>query len=215
METNQASAISNRKLAYKKRLPWPILYLAVLAMIWLVTPIAELAFPPHAAHAVPFRELKNGDHTYIVTTLKDLHFTGYTQKLFGYTHGYYYYTFDDGQCILSLLAPASCGEGAPDIEEITVHVRIIENFSDYGTLAAGLAEDLDWTAHGIQSCMPDYLLSEPGLHKLASLLLLGFYFLSGAYALTDIAICITCILFPRLTGISGGQKPFGESTKRF
>lgn len=201
LETNHTSgnANTNSKLSYKKRLLWPILYLTVLAMLWLATPISELAFPPYAAHTVPFRELKNGGHTYILTTLKDLHFTGYAQKLFGYTHGYYYYTFHEGSCILALLAPASCEEGAPDIEEATVHVRIIKNFSDYGTLAAGLADALDWTSQSIQNYMPNYLLSEPGFHKLASLLLLGFYFISGACALMNIVICVICILFPRLS----------------
>lgn len=199
METRYRSITQKIKLSYKKRIVSPILYIVILAILWSVTPISELALPIHTSHAVPFENLKDSDFTYITTTLKDLHFTGYTQKIFGYTNGYYYYTFDGDNCILALLAPDSCESGLPDIKEISVHVRIIEHFRDYAPLSKKLAADLGWTAKGIQSQVPDYLLSEPGFHKLASWLLVGFYFASAAYAVINIIVYAAYILFPQLS----------------
>ncbi len=200
METYQTLSISdNIRHVYKRRLLPPFLYLVILTVFWLTAPVSALVFPRFVSSPVSIRELHNSRFTYITTTLTSLHFTGYTQKYGGYTNGYYYYTFQDGQCILVLLAPDSCEEGLSDIEEITVRVRIMRNFDDYDSLTASIAKDLNWTASGIRSQVPDYLLSEPGFNKLASWALLGFFFLSGIYALVHLLLCTACIFIPDLS----------------
>lgn len=213
METYQTSIILRIKNVYKRRLLSPVIYLMLLAALWMATPVSELVFPPSVSAFVPFAEIKNDHFTYITTTLTDLHFTGYTQKFFGYTNGYYYYTFDKNQCILALLSPDTCEEGLPDIDRVSVHVRILEHFDDYHALTAKLAEDLDWTVSGMQSQVPDYLLSEPGFNKLLSVLLLLFYFASGAYALVSICICAVYILFPVLSPACRKLGLYGNAKK--
>jgi len=200
LETFHTAAISQTiRQIYRKRLFLPVIYLLVLAALWLVTPISELVFPHQVSSEVPFRELRANHYSYISTTLTDLHFTGYTQKILGYTNGYYYYTFQDGQCLLVLLAPATCDEGLPDIRQLHVQVHVIRHFEEYDTLTQHLAEDLDWTASGIRSQIPDYLLSEPGSHRLLTFLLLGLYFFSGAYALAALFTDTAYIWFPAVS----------------
>lgn len=215
METYQTSMITNIRHIYIRRLVSPVIYLLLLAVLWMAAPISELVFPPYVSTSVPFAELKNGHYTYITTTLTHLHFTGYTQKFFQYTNGYYYYTFDGGQCILVLLAPASCKEGSSDIDELTVHVRIIEKFNDYDALTTKLANDLNWTASGMQNQVPNYLLSEPAFNKFASLLLLSFYFISAIYAFVQACICITCILSPFLSPTCRRLGSYGNARELF
>ncbi|MDE7311455.1 MAG: hypothetical protein K2N87_07560 [Eubacterium sp.] len=183
---------------YKKRLLAPAIYLLFLAVLWAATPLSELVLPHQVSSPVHFRELSSGKYTHIATTLTSLHFTGYTQTVFGYTNGYYYYTLQDNQYLFVLLAPDTCENGKPDIPKLQVRVRLIRHFDQYDTLTQQLAEDLNWTTAGIRSQIPDYLLSEPGFHKLLSLLLLGCYFLSGAYALAHLLACAACLLFPEL-----------------
>lgn len=200
METYQTLSISNNiRHVYRKRLLSPFLYLVILTVFWLTAPVSALVFPRFVSSPVSVRELHGSRFTYITTTLTSLHFTGYTQKYGTYTNGYYYYTFQGGQCILVLLAPDSCEEGLSDIEEITIRVRVIRNFEDYETLTADIAKDLNWTASGIRSQVPDYLLSEPGFNKPASMALLIFFFFSGIYALLHFLSCAACILFPALS----------------
>lgn len=216
METYQKSSISdNIRHVYKRRLLPPLLYLMILAALWVAGPVSDVIFPPHVSSPVSIRELHSGRFTYVSTTLTGLHFTGYTQKFLGFTNGYYYYTFQGGQCILVLLAPDSCEEGLPDIEKITVRVRIIRNFDEYDTLTANLARDLNWTASGIRSQIPDYLLSEPEFNKLASLLLLGFFLLSGIYALLHILTYAAYVFFPLLSPACRHLGRYGNARELF
>lgn len=181
---------------YKKRLLAPAFYLLFLAILWAATPLSELVFPHQVSSPVHFRELSSGSYSHITTTLTDLHFTGYTQTVLGYTNGYYYYTMQDSQYLFVLLAPDTCENGKPDIPSLQVRVRLIRHFAQYDALTQQLAEDLNWTTAGIRSQIPDYLLSEPGFHKLLSLLLLGFFLFSGVYALAHLFACTACLLFP-------------------
>ena len=213
MEALKINAISKSiRQVYQKHLFLSVLYLLFLATLWLATPISELVFPQYAASAVPFRKLHANHFSYISTTLTDLHFTGYTQKILGYTNGYYYYTFQDGQCLFVLLAPATCKEGMPDIKRLPVQVRVIRHFEEYDILTQRLAEDLNWTASGIRGQIPDYLLSEPESHRLLTILLLGLYFFSAAYALAAAAAYAVYIRFPtaapacRRLGLYGNAK---------
>ncbi len=109
MKTIQTAVITNSiRRFYQKRLFLPAFYLLFLTIVWFAAPISQLVFPHQLSSEVPFRELRNNRSRYIQTTLTNLHFTGYIQKILGYTNGYYYYTFQDGQCIFVLLAPATC-----------------------------------------------------------------------------------------------------------
>lgn len=201
MDVHQSADFTTKSIRqiYKRRLFLPVIYLLFLALLWQLTPISELVFPHQVSDKVHFQELSTGRFSYISTTLTKLHFTGYTQNILGYTNGYYYYTFQDGQCILVLLAPDTCKNGQAYIEQLPVRVRVIRYFEHYDTLIQHLAEDLSWTASALRSQIPDYLLSEPGVHKLLSLLLLASYFLSGTYALIQMLLCACWMLFPSLS----------------
>lgn len=208
MKTLKTDAISQSiRQTYRKRLFLSILYLLFLAALWLITPISELVFPHPVSNEVPFRELRAKHFNYISTTLTDLHFTGYTQKILGYTNGYYYYTFQDGQCLFVLLTPASCKDGLPDIDQLSVQVRVIRHFEEYDTLTQHLAEDLNWTSSGIRGQIPDDLLSEPASHGLLALLLLGLYFLSGTYALAAVFTYAVYICLPALSPPCRKRRP--------
>lgn len=176
-----------------------MMYLLLLTVLWFVTPVSQLVFPHPLTDKTHFMALHQSQSRYIQTTLTDLHFTGYTQKVLGYTNGYYYYTFQDDACIFVLLAPDTCRHGAPGLDRLHVRVRVIRHFEEYDTLTQLLAEDLDWTASGVRRQAPDYLLSEPGFHKLLSLLLLAAYLISGIYALTHLVCCVVFICFPDLS----------------
>lgn len=214
METTQTTTIlQSIRQVYQRRLFPPAAYLLFLLLLWFMTPVSELVFPRHVSAEVPFRELSNGRTSYVTMTLTDLHFTGYAQKILGFTNGYYYYTFQEGKCILVLLAPATCGEGTPQIGQLHIRVRILRNFEDYQALTQLLADDLEWTASGIRSQIPDYLLSEPGFHKLLSFLLLAVYFAGGAYALGSLLACVVYLLFPALSPPCRKLGKYGDAKK--
>lgn len=214
MKTFQTAVITHFiRRFYQKRLLIPIMYLLLLAVIWFTTPIAQLVFPQRLSSETPIQQLRTARSGYILTTLTDLHFTGYTQKILGYTNGYYYYTFQDDQCLFVLLAPATCGSGTPDIERLTVRVHVIRHFEEYDTLTQLFAEDLNWTASGIRGRTPDYLLSEPGFHKLLSFLLLACYFATAAYAAYGIILCVIRIMFPLLTPACLRLRSYGDAAK--
>lgn len=214
METSHTTTIlQSIRHIYQKRLFLPAVYLLFLLSLWFTTPVSELAFPQHVSATIPFRELGGGRTSYLATTLTDLHFTGYAQKILGYTNGYYYYTFQKGRCILALLAPATCGDGMPQIARLDVRVRILRNFEDYDALTQRLAEDLEWTASGIRSQVPDYLLSEPGFHKLLSFLLLAVYFAGGAYAFGSLLAFTVYLLFPALAPPCRKLGKYGDAKK--
>lgn len=200
MKAFQTAAITQSiRQCYQRRLFLPVMYLLLLTVLWFTTPVSQLVFPHALSDRTHFMTLHQNQSRYIQTTLTDLHFTGYTQKVLGYTNGYYYYTFQDDVCIFVLLAPDTCRHGTPSLDHLQVRVRLIRHFEEYDMLTQQLAKDLDWTASGVRSQVPDYLLSEPGFHKLLSLLLLAVYFISGIYALIHLIFCVICIWFPDLS----------------
>lgn len=200
MKTNHSFVISAIRKVYRRQLLAPVCYLLILLALWYTAPISDLLLPVRAVAPDSFDyELHNRKYTYISTTLTDLHFTGYTQKFFGYTDGYYYYMFHDNTCIFILLSPKTCHDGAARLEKVTVRVRVEDNFSDYQMLTEQLADDLNWTASNLRGLVPNYLLSEPGFNKFASMLLLGMFFFSAIYALLHALLCIAYICLPLLS----------------
>jgi len=169
-------------------------------MVWFATPVSELAFPTVIPPDGLPQALLSDHSQYVTATLSDLHFTGYTQTIFDHTTGYYYYTFRDGKCLIVLLSPETCEEGLPVIEDaVTVHARVIKNFRDYRTLTSDMAKDLHWTNQGVRDKVLRCLISEPAYHRTTTSFLLGFYLLSGVYALLQLAVCTAYIFHPALS----------------
>ena len=214
MNTYQTSILSNIKQVYKRRLFSPVIYLILLLLIWIVTPISELAVPVQVTDGTQISTLYYQKRThYVNITLQDLHFTGYTQTLFGRTNGYYYYTIYDGECILVLLSPNTCEEGLPDIERVTIHAQLAQNHKDFSQLASKLAKDLNWSETALRSKVSSCMVSEPGFGKLFSELLVEFYALSGIYALISIILCIVYIIWPAFSPTCRDLGLFGNAKK--
>ena len=82
----------NIKAFYKRRLLTPILYLLLLFIIWHLFSLSSLLSPDRLDDSVTLEEAYRADIEYVHVTLHDMNFTGYTQSVFGYNTGYYYYT---------------------------------------------------------------------------------------------------------------------------
>lgn len=211
MEANYDHYISrNIKAFYRRRLFSPVLFLLLLLVLWLVFPLRNMLTPSSISQSQSFKALYESGDRYIKTTLTDLHFTGYTNKRFGSTSGYYYYTLWGGQCSIILLSPDTCEEGLPYISSITIRGKIMNGGAAYSSLLSALAEDLDWTEEGIDSQLTPYYLSEPDINPICTLILFLVYFGTMFYSILLLIRYIIYMQFPFLAPACQNLVVFGH-----
>lgn len=214
MQNNYEHFITkNIKAFYQKRLFSPIIYLLLLAALWLAFPLYDILRPMTLTSDITFDDAYTEKSRYVQTTFYNLKFTGYTSESFGQTRGYYYYTTRGEQCVIVLLSPLTCEEGLPSIDSLTITGRLVKGKDTYETLLANLAEDLDWTQSGIRSQLGPYYFSEPDFHQTATTILFIVYFGTMIYALLYLLICIVWIRFPVLSPPCQNLIIFGNPAK--
>lgn len=200
MAENYNYNISNHiQRVYKRRLAAPVLYLSLLLILWIVLPLSDILFPRklHTPDELPLYYHKNS--SYVTVSLTDLHFTGYTNTLFGQTKGYYYYTMWEDQCVIVLLSPHTSEQGLPLVESASIHGRILSDTPAFSSLLENLAKDLNWTKEGISSKVSGYFISEPAFRTIPSFFFMAIYFLTGLYALFHLISGLVYIKFPHLS----------------
>ncbi len=203
----------NIKSVYKRKLPAPILYLVLLAILWLSLPIDSILFPYHAKTSDSLETLYEENNQYIQTTLTDLKFTGYTESSFGRTGGYYYYTMRDNVCTIVLLTPKTSEEGLPTIDTISINAGIKRNDPTFQTLLSQIAEDLSWTTDGITQKVNTYYISEPAFRRNISAAVIFIFALTGLYSLITIILSIIYILIPALSPPCRTLSLFGKASE--
>lgn len=194
-----------------RRLFSPILYLAVLAVLWLLLPLYDILFPQHLEDFGNLAAYSKTGSSYVEAKLDGLYFTGYRNTSFGRTNGYYYYTLQNGQCLIILLNPQTCEEGLPQIDSVQIRGRVLKGNAQYDALLDHLSQDLNWTKDGISRKVSGYFISEPAFRLFPSTLLMGIYFASGAYALIRLLLYILYICFPVLSPACRQLGRFGKS----
>lgn len=203
--------ISNSiKSLYRHKLFSPIIYLILLTVLWIYFPISSIVFPTVITPGDSLDKLYQSNERYVKTTLTDLNFTGYTQEVFGQTHGYYYYTIHGGKGMIVLLSPKTSEEGLPNIDKITIHAKIDKSNPGYKELLSSMADDLKWTASGITEKTMPYYISEPGFRYGISMFLIFLFAASGIYSLMMIILYIMYIFFPHLAPPCAQLARFGR-----
>lgn len=203
--------ISNSiKSLYKHKLFSPIIYLILLTILWVYFPVSSIVFPTVITPDDSLQELYQSNERYVKTTLTDLNFTGYTQEVFGQTHGYYYYTIHNGKGIIVLLSPKTSEEGLPNIDEVTIHAKIDNTNTAYKELLSKMAEDLKWTNSGIIGKTAPYYISEPGFRYGISMFLIFLFAITGIFSIVTIVFYILYIIFPWLAPACTQLARFGS-----
>ena len=214
MKTIRPHLIShNIRAFYRRRLVAPILYLIVLTVLWLTFPLGDIFTPTRYPSQLPIDEAYAIDLNYVQITLEDLTFTGYTTEHFAGTNGYFYYGQNDSGIFIVLLAPDTCEEGLPTIDEVTILCRIMKGQTAYAGLLDYLATDLDWTQTGIANQLPKAYFSEPDYNPIITTILYILYFGSGLYSLICIALYILYLLIPSLAPACQNLIVFGNPFK--
>lgn len=203
----------NIKAFYHKRLLYPILYLLLLAILWLALPLGDMLHPYTLSQEESLQTAYKSKTRYVRATFDDLRFSGYTSESYGRTRGYYYYTMYHKQCIMVLLSPRTCEEGLPSIDSLSVTGRIIQGQESYQSLMASLATDLDWTQAGISNQVSEYYFSEPDYHPAATILLFVVYFATMIYAVVYVLMCLVFINIPVLAPACQNLIVFGHPAK--
>lgn len=189
----------NIKAFYKRKLFSPAVYLVLLFIVWQLFSLSDLLFPTALTADNTLENMYRNDVKYVNAQLTDLHFTGYTRTFLGNTTGYYYYTLRNDECFFVLLSPQSCEEGLPTISEIYVSAELSRGSDTYQALLDNVAKDLNWTGNGIRSKVSSYYLSEPDFNPLGNMLLFGFIFITGIYALISFTLSLVYIRIPSLS----------------
>ena len=203
----------NIKAFYRRRLFSPILYLALLALLWLILPLNDLFYVDKIAEDTTFDEAYETGNQYVKIHLNQLNFTGYTRQNGHSTSGYYYYGIRDSQCVIVLLSPSTCEQGLPVIEDATVTGKIIEGSAAYEKLLSSLAQDLEWTPEGIASQLSPLYLSEPDYHIPSTRFFAVLYFGSMLYAMLSLLIYVLYIAFPVLSPACQNLVVYGSPKK--
>ncbi|MGN0427151.1 MAG: DUF6709 family protein [Agathobacter sp.] len=200
----------NIRAFYRRRLFSPLVYLAILVLLWFIFPLGNILFPVTITENSSFRSVYQSDLRYAKATFTDLTFTGYTSKKYNNTDGYFYYGIWNDECVIVLLSPKTCEEGLPNIDTITVHGKIVKSNDTYKALLSKLSSALDWTESGIINQMPAYYFSEPDYNTLTTILLFIVYFGTMLYALVCLLIYMLYIHVPHLAPACQNLVVFGH-----
>ena len=157
----------NIQAFYRRRLFSPMIYLVLLAVLWIVFPLGAMLRPAQLSDNTKIADAYKNHHRYVRMTFTDLKFSGYTCETYGQTRGYYYYTTQKNNCSIILLTPHTCEEGLPTIDRLTVTGRIVKGKESYLALLSQLSSDLNWTETGIRNQLSSYYFSEPDYHLTA------------------------------------------------
>lgn len=202
----------NIKNLYYKRLVPPILYLIFTAVLSGILPVASVLFPTELSDISAMKTLYDQKDVFVSASLKNLKFTGYTRTRHSRTTGYYYYMYIPGkkECRIVLLSPSTCEQGLPEIENITIHGKILPADSGYDALLDSLSEDLSWTKSGIRSKVSSYYLSEPNFRYHSGIFLFLILAGSSAAALISVFFSVLFISKPYLSPPCQRLKHFGN-----
>lgn len=203
----------NIRAFYRRRLFSPMIYLLLLAVLWVIFPLGDMLHPQTLQQAETLASSYKTKSRYVRTTLYDLKFTGYTCEDYGQTRGYYYYTMRNNQCTIVLLSPSTCEEGLPSIDKLKVTGRIIKGKTSYQTLLSKLADDLKWTSGGINRQLSLYYFSEPDYNRITTTILFIIYFGTMIYSLLYLLLCILYIRFPVLSPPCQNLVVFGHPSQ--
>ena len=185
------------KTYYKSKLYAPIIFLVFLIILGIVFPVRHLLLPKlYTEEQISLYEMYNSKETFARFNLNNLYFTGYTSKWLDRTRGYYYYTMINSECVVVLLDPDTCEQGAPTIEALSIKGEIVYDSVATRTLLTNLASDLNWNENGILSTVSSYSISEPDATGAAARLFEFFYVLLGIYSIILIIVYCLYIAFP-------------------
>lgn len=203
----------NIKEFYKRRLTAPILYLALLIILWVFFSLWAPLFPDALSASDTLESAYREDIEYVHTTLSDLKFTGYTKNFLGSVTGYYYYTMRGDECIIVLLSPGTSEQGLPIINHANFNAKIVKGDDTFELLLGNLATDLNWTENGIRNKVSHYVLSEPDYNMVGNMILYVVFFATGGYALVCLCLFIVYIFFPLLSPPCQDLALFGNPKK--
>ena len=88
----------NIQAFYRRRLFSPMIYLVLLAVLWIVFPLGAMLRPAQLSDNTKIVDAYKDHHRYVRMTFTDLKFSGYTCETYGQTRGYYYYTTQKNNC---------------------------------------------------------------------------------------------------------------------
>lgn len=193
------------RLIYRKSLLVPVIFLALLIMLYFWTDISSAVFPR------PIGTADADDKAYGTVSLENLRFTGYTESVFGTVNGYYYYTIKDKACYLVLLSPQTCEQGLPYMESVSIRCRLIPLSQTQQTVLTSLSGDLGWTAQGIQQSFSPLYFNEPDYHYTVVVVLFVLIIIFGIHAIIDIITALLYIRFPHLSPMIRPLSKFGNA----
>ena len=199
MEIQENHIINSIKSYYQKRLIPPLIFLAIICLLFVFMPIKSMFFPKEFDETCSLSENFKKDEKYGNYTLHGLYFTGYTNQHKGKTTGYYYYTVYQNRCVIVLLSPETCNQGEPEFDVLTVKCRMVTSDSTTDQLIGNLAQDLYWSVEGIKSTLSEYILSEPAANGFTTIFFQVVYIGTSLYALLAVILCLIYISFPHLS----------------
>lgn len=200
----------NIRAFYKKRLASPICYILLLLVLFIIFPLGDLFSPAKMTEDEALVGAYAKGKEYVTVTFEDLTFSGYTTTRFGSTNGYWYYGSNNGLCYIVLLAPSTCEEGLPYIEQVSSTFKVAEGHKSYEELLGYLATDLEWTTAGITAQLPHYYFSEPDCNPFTNAILFSVYNGTLLYASTCLIRYILYIKFPVLAPAVQNLVVFGN-----
>ena len=204
----------NIRAFYKRRLPSPILYLALLLILWLIFPLGEMLSPMPLKNASHIEGVYEANKEYVTVTFENLTFTGYTTSRFGSLNGYWYYGEKDGVCYIVLLTPYTCVEGNPSIESLTTTCRIVAHPKLYSQLQSELSKDLEWTSEGMANQLPSVFYSEADYNPMTNFALFLVYFGTLLFSVLSLIRYGLFIAFPHLAPACQNLVVFGNPKKQ-
>lgn len=209
---------------YFKRTRLPAIILIVLVVMWFIFPFSDIVFPLPIDETADLATVYNDESTCVSTTIDKLYFTGYTSSVFSRPNGYYYYTVRDGCILIVLLSPATCNEGLPNIESVTIKAKICKPNKSYDQLLFNLSSDLSrisgdistvtpelsLTTQGFLSLMEVVYLDEVAINGASTFILIFLYLAVGIYTLISFLTNLTYTIFPKIAPPVRHLRRFGH-----
>lgn len=194
----------------RRRLLCPLLLLMTVLFLAMCTSLPGYLSIQTLQKDQPLTDVPLQNTAYVRSPVSCLYYTGQDCWDHGTLVGHFYYTLCQDTCQFYILRASSGVPAAPYLEDVVVSGRLDSFGPELDTLAAGLADTLDWTKEGVLEASSSYYINGAAYLNIKELFLI---ILLCLVLIGDTAVLIRTVVYwrrPQLTPACRRLRKYGN-----
>ncbi len=201
------------KFISRRNLIFPVVVIAVMAVLLAVIPFGRVLNPPVASSVDEILEYADSGYTYLSIEISGYSYSGYDYySESGEVKAGYYYILDEENAenlCMFLLIPWDEGEISDEQTVYKAKVKLLRNDKYFESFLTGFSTDIGWSSSALRAAGGDVLISSYDYNPALYIILLILIIAVMAICLVYGVINLLTYLFPTLHEAARRLKKFG------